>query len=239
MANAAFRSSANTADFGVNTLAATKPSGVVSNDGLVALVIIASSGTPPTVNSVPSSWTERGTGTFTLFGLNIRWYYYSKLAGGSEPSSYTWGITASADVFTVDIHAYDNVKTAGFWGQLSGTPNTGTGTSMTAPAITTDQTNQTVVAEYIWDFSLGLSGTPPSGMTERVDTAQAYLADVVQAAAGSTGTKVATASASTGWAAWLVGLYGEDSASGGSSYPAPFPRGVARGQWRGVGLRAA
>lgn len=71
----------------------TKPSGVVSGDYLLAAIGFEQSG-GNTVNSVPSDWTE----IESLIGNNTALYVYFKVAGGSEPTNYTWGLTGTQAV---------------------------------------------------------------------------------------------------------------------------------------------
>jgi hypothetical protein len=70
-----------------------KPSGTAEGDILFAIVCAYATGI--TIDSVPSGWNwleSNGSGTSDRY-----WLYY-KIAGASEPSSYTWSLTATAKV---------------------------------------------------------------------------------------------------------------------------------------------
>jgi hypothetical protein len=79
---------------GGSNIAVTKPTGVASGDVLIAFG--ATTETTPYFDTVPSGWTQfesSATGdTPGLFRASA-WY---KVAGGSEPSSYTWGSSGAS-----------------------------------------------------------------------------------------------------------------------------------------------
>lgn len=80
-----------------------KPTGVVSGDYMLAWV--EAIGTSLTVSSAPSGWTlvQSETGN-----ANILSALYAKVAGGSEPSTYTWTLSNSVKG-RVTISAYSGV----------------------------------------------------------------------------------------------------------------------------------
>src|SRR5690606_35029591 len=146
MANAAYRSTAITNDFSFAQTSAVgnRPTGTTANDGLIAITVTyaIAPAAAPTVTA-PSGWTQIGTAdTVSLSGgaFNVRAQFWQKLAGGSEPSTYTWSMSAAGG-WQVEIVAVDNVKTAGFV-QGRTAINVGTGTAVQATGLTTDQTNQ-------------------------------------------------------------------------------------------------
>src|SRR5204862_277549 len=89
---------------------------------------------------------------------------------------------------------------------------TGSGSSVTAPGVTTTGTDERVVAFFGIDANATF--TAPVGLTERYDVsntdssgpATEAAGDYVQASPGATGDKTATATASNNWAAQLVAL---------------------------------
>ena len=93
--------------FGPNaTAAVTKPAGTVSGDYMIATVGAAGNGT----ETVPSGWTLLAQNTA---GQSQK--VYGKLAGGSEPASYSWtsaGFCAGPSSIVVSIDTYTGVDPA-------------------------------------------------------------------------------------------------------------------------------
>ena len=128
---------------------------------------------------------------------------YYKVAGGSEPADYAWGISAAGN-WTVGISTYrgvDNTTPI----DVHAVQGNASSTSATAPTITTTVNNARLVAIYASKNGTPVAA-PPGTMTERIDfstavgtTTQAGLemADETFATAGATGTRVATLSAAT------------------------------------------
>ena len=75
----------------------TKPTGTVDGDILFTLVCLRVSGTPPTVDSVPSGWNLIAT---RLVSTNYRFYLYWHIAS-SDGASYAWSLTATAYLHAV------------------------------------------------------------------------------------------------------------------------------------------
>lgn len=73
-----------------NTVTVAKPSGVASGDLMVAFV--EANGAGASILTPPSGWTQKGAETGNSNILSECWY---KVAGGSEPSTYSWGLSAS------------------------------------------------------------------------------------------------------------------------------------------------
>lgn len=159
----------------------TKPTGTATGDLLVAAVCTYDSPTPP------SGWTQQAQENYAAtYFLTI----YTKAAGGSEPSDYTWTSTA---VFNVHITRISGADTTN---PITGTPTSGTSLDPTCASITTG-TN--AILMY---FPVGYlaATTPPTGMTERAENGpdttlgQLYLAtDTESVSSGATGSR-ATAS---------------------------------------------
>lgn len=101
----AVQSSASSNVAAATSTTITKPSGVVSGDYLFAAIgYEVTSG--QTINSVPSGWT-----LIEAHVNNAGLSTYYKVAGGSEPTSYQWGLSASAAVggviLRIDGHSQD------------------------------------------------------------------------------------------------------------------------------------
>lgn len=193
-----FRASAANATAGApaTTIAAFKPTGVVSTDVLIASVAVEG-GAGVTITP-PSG--------FTLVdrvdnGSALSLAVYVKTAGGSEPSTYTWTF-GSARCAALEVRAYynDGPPLRAWLSTHSGVA-TASGTSHATPAILTTSASAFVVASFA---ALGASSwTPPGGMTERDDVASSVGAadvclsgaDLVQVSRGSTGALTATLAA--------------------------------------------
>ena len=168
-----------------------KPAGTVQND-----VLIAAIGFRPASATItaPAGWTlvrrvdNNGVGD----GQNSL-AVYRKVAGSSEPSSYSWDV-AGAFGAAGGIQAFFNVDTANPVNVENGQA-TAASLSHATPSVTTTVGNTMLVTAHT--YASATTWTPPTGMTEAVDTmagGQALEASyVLQPAATSTGAKTATA----------------------------------------------
>jgi len=192
-----------TATASATSITVSVPSGV--SNGNVMLAQIGFKGGNSVTVTDPSGWTfirqENGNST----GIGVRLYYR---VASSEPASYKWTFSAS-EAATAGIAAYSGVSTTNPIDASSGAGSSANGTSITAPAVTTTAPNDMVVGF----FSTGKNQviTQPSGMTEHWDVTpgsaiESETADVLQASAGSSGSKTATVSGSASWVGQLVAL---------------------------------
>jgi RHS repeat-associated protein len=191
----AFRSAASATTTGA-TLTLTKPTGVVANDVLIASIGL----TPSSVAiSPPAGWTlVRRTDNAGPTSNSLAVYY--KVAGASEPASYAWGVSGAA--FTVGgVQAFTGVDTATPIDVENGQA-TPAATTHATPGVTTTLANTMLVTAHA--FASAATWSPPAGMTESFDrpsgannaTGMAIEGNrVLQAVAGATGAKTATASA--------------------------------------------
>lgn len=214
MALAAFRSYDQSSDFTFSSSSAVGdlPAGTAADDGLIALVFAyaLAPASPATVTSPPSGWALLGSSeTLSLTGVNARASIYTKLAGGSEPPTYAWGLSA-ANGWQVQIMAVEHVRATSAFAQIKSALTVGSGASAVLPSVTTDETHQYLLA--IVGAEGSVTFTAPGGMAEQVDTGSNFVGDEQIAAPGATGTRSITISASTTWAGWLLALYSEDSA---------------------------
>src|SRR5205807_4560235 len=129
---------------------------------------------------------------------------YYKVAGSSEPSSYTFSVSAATNL-TAGIDDFSGVNTTSpvdTWASANSN-----GTSATC-SLTTAAANEAVICAPA--ALANVSITPPTGMTERWELGGTGVtgeaADYLQASAGATGTKSATLSASSAWIAIVVAL---------------------------------
>jgi large repetitive protein len=187
------------------TLVINAPAGVALNDLLLAQVTV-NGGTNTTITP-PAGWTlVRRTDNTTNVGVGS----YYKVATASEPGSYTWNITSSAAPRAAGgILAYYGVDDSAPIDVSGG--GTGNSASVVAPSVTTTAANHMVAG--LFGSDTGTTFTPPGGSTERYDVRNLNAAgptsegaDFVQATAGATGTRTATAGAAANYAAQLVAL---------------------------------
>ena len=189
----AFRSAASATTTGA-TLTITKPSGVATND-----VLIASIGLTPSSVAItpPAGWTlVRRTDNAGPTSNSMA--VYSRVAGASEPASYAWGVSGAS--FTVGgVQAFTGVDTATPIDVENG-QSTASATTHATPGVTTSLANTLVVTSHA--FASSRTWTPPSGMTESFDRPSGANSATgmsiegnrgLQAVAGVTGTKTATA----------------------------------------------
>jgi hypothetical protein len=127
------------------------------------------------------------------------WY---KVAGAGEPSSYTFGVAGSPWV-DIGLMDYANVNTVSPLDVIGGR-DAGVTTAPQTPSITTTQANERLVAVFMNYGSVSWSAG--SGMSKRYDFDSNMAEDGLQASAGASGAKTATASAAGGTAALLTAL---------------------------------
>lgn len=200
------------------TTAATcnKPTGVASGDVLVAAVFIYENPTAG-VTTPPSGWTLISAANAAVGNVYQR--IYLKVAGGSEPSSYTWTIN-NDDVCAIGIGAWTGVD--GTTPQdATATANSGTGANRAATGLTT-ATDGAVIAMLSSGWTSAISAQP-SGMTSRIVwNTVCNVSDQTIATAGATGTKTATSAAdANGWTTALVALRPAGGAAAGALLPPP------------------
>lgn len=169
----------------------TVPAGYAAGD----MLILFSEGT--TVPATPSGWSVIAS---TASGLFPAVFY--KFASASEASVTLTGPALKAVMLCYrGAYAIDAISTL----------STGTGTSATSPSVTTTQAN-TYVLRYFLNGLNASTITAPAGTTQRVNSASTaaqyalLVTDEAQAAAGASGTKSATISASKAWAAYTFAI---------------------------------
>lgn len=198
-----FRSAASAAGGTNSSLTITKPTGTVSGDVLVAAIAIR----PETLTiTPPSGWSLVLSQANTNTQANAV-AVYTKVAGASEPTSYTWSFSAGSTGSSGGIAAFTGVDSVTPV-NVSGGATTGVSASVSvnAPSVTTTVANTMLVTVHA--DSNANTWAPPSGMTEAFDTSSVtpindvgesvelnYLA---QSSIGSTGVKTATVEQTSG-----------------------------------------
>jgi hypothetical protein len=174
------------------SISITKPTGTIQNDVMIANIYCGGSGNITV--TPPSGWTLVSQTSVT--GQIMATYF--KVAGASEPSSYSWSVSGGQQN-QGGITTYYGVDTSNPINAYSNQSNSAS-TSYTAPSVTTTVNNTMLVGAFGAKAG-GTSNTvtPPSGFTELYDIGQnnngpACLesSDYVQASAGASGNKVAT-----------------------------------------------
>lgn len=222
MAAPAFRAKndANTAGATAASITVNKPTGTVDDDILIAIVN-HTTGSSFTTVTAPSGWTLLDERTQNDGENAYRATAYWKKAA-SEGASYTWTPAVSA-YMAAGISCYSGGDVTTPINAHSVNFSATSTTSNVCSAITTTVADTMLVALAAsgwWDNTW----TPPSGMTERVDTAvgsdwgSVSIADVTQVATGTTGTKTFTSSVSHSCAGFLIAIAPGAGGGGGSTF---------------------
>lgn len=184
--------SAGTRSAGTTTVV-NKPTGTIQNDLMIALLMDGDTGITP---SYPTGWTQ----SILSNAANNSGAVAYKIAGASEPSSYTFGLTGAFGkvVQIVTIRYASNVAT--------GTYATGTSATLTAPTITA---SFGILLAWFGAESTPTLTTAPTGMTLALNTTGGpvcwtYYQNI---AAGSTGTRTLVINASQAYKTILVNAY--------------------------------
>ncbi len=175
---------------------------------LFAVIDSAVTMTPPSgftaVSNLDNELIQTDRGTASL---------WRKIATTSEPSTYTW--TSDATDRSVQI-AWSQSGDGGV--DVSGTPNGGSGTTTTCPAVTTTVADTLVLRLVAADYGQAVQGedwliplSTGSGYTKLAEleyksAGMAHVQYITQASAGSTGTLDVTMSESEQWAAFTVAI---------------------------------
>jgi hypothetical protein len=189
----------------------TKPVGLAANDVMVASLSINAGGAV----TAPAGWTLIGH-TESL-GVVELWTYY-RVAGASEPASYTWTTTGGA-AGTLGIAAYVGVDTTAPLIGFSSATDGGGATQATAPAVASSTTGVALLLLTI-DGSFAGTLTYPASFTQRwslVDYERGYAADDLTNISGNLPARTITLSSTNFWSIQQVGL----RAAGGVPAPAP------------------
>jgi hypothetical protein len=186
----AFRS-ADSAGVASGNLTINKPTGTVQDDVMIGTIGVR----PETVTiTPPAGWTlVRRINNANANANSLAVYY--KVAGASEPASYTWTISANTGV-AGGIQTFSGVDTTNPIDVENG-QNTPNGLDHATPSVDTTVDNAMLVTSHT--FSSAATWTEPTGMTEGFDVLGGLQATegnhVLQPTAGATGAKTATAAA--------------------------------------------
>jgi hypothetical protein len=176
---------------GFTTVTVNKPVGVVSGDLLVGIWWAESTSTTFTP---PTGWTN----VVSFTGANTRLLLSTYIAGGSEPSSYTFTQTVSGDIVG-QIQAFQaGTFNAASPVSITATVVEGSSTAtFVAPTVTTTSTNSLLGTVYVNQGNNSGVSVAPSGMSTIALTSTSdgeYMASYYQIipSATATGTRTLT-----------------------------------------------
>lgn len=186
---------------GSSSASVAKPSGVVEGDLLLACLVLYGTN-PAVVINPPSGWTQ----IRAAFDDWVRIACFYKVAGASEPTSYSWSYTgAGTDLgvaciaFQRDTFDPDNPIDASHSG-ATGTSGPGEGAS-----ITTSEDNSRLLL-----FATVTNSPPnstPAGMSSLLTTSfNSVVWEELRTSAGATGDRTFTASSYGHWAAIMLAI---------------------------------
>ena len=175
----------------VKALTITTPSGVETGDVMLAAITVRSAAKI----TVPAGWTPVRA---TVTGSDLRQATYVSVGGATIPASAKFTLSAKSVVAGV-VAAYSGVNTTTPV-DTSGAKKNTSSTSITAPSVTSAVPGSVLVGAF--GTAINATVTPATGMVEQADIktgsgpkkVAVELADETLAAAGATGTRIATAS---------------------------------------------
>ena len=196
----------------VTTITIAKPTNVVAGDVMIAN-IENRGGDKSTMPSL-SGWTTIYNSDFENAGAHHRIGVLYRVAGASEPSSYTFTIdTKNVDGAFGGIVAFSGVDNTNPIDVKASSVSTGNSSSISASAITTTYSNDAVLLCYgsfenetasVWKINGGSVSNLFDGAGD--PNGESGIAWELLASAGSTGSGAATLSDNKNWGAFLFAL---------------------------------
>ena len=151
---------------GATAVILTMPAGVVAGNLLIAQIAADDSAGAPIQVTEPQGWTLLNLEPSPA-GDQTQVIYW-KIAGTTEPASYTWTVSTPVSV-AGGIAAYRNVNTASPFDVVSGDYFPTASTSITAPSLTTSyEHEQLIVLLAAFTGESSASWTFPPGMTSEM-----------------------------------------------------------------------
>lgn len=196
------RGSVTTCTTASNDCKLNKPTGVVTNDIMVAFICNDTRGL---TLSAPSGWTPAPTGPYGDTSEVCYSYYKVAVSGDSSSSDYTFTWSSTPVTVGIMVAYYSDIAGNGmvYDTSISYTQGSTRGTSFVLPAITTSAANEMLIGMYSSDDAAGAcwgsysasNGTPLVEIADLgVSSVNVGMAAVIQASAGTTGTKTAVCS---------------------------------------------
>lgn len=174
------------------TCVADKPTGTSEDDTLLALIF---SNTQPTVTP-PSGWTLLSTQNFDNSGITLYNHVYWKLAGGSEPGTYTWSQASGAPwVLLITYRGCDQITPIETFNTAS--VDTAVSPDITFGSLTVGQDNsRLVMLASASNVAAWWAGNAPVGWVDRFSPQGESSQDKALTTAGATGTQTFTTTVS-------------------------------------------
>jgi hypothetical protein len=200
----------------------TRPT-VNSGDVVVAFMLANSTGDTITDNNGSYAFTQAIQEEAAGGGVSMRYAIFYRVAGASEPSTYTWNLASSTN-WGIVIRVFSGVDTASVWDVAPSTSteqySSSSQTTATAPSMTTVTPGAMGIVAFFTDGNYTYSNVTNGYGTLVEEHAQRAVATAVRtwATAGATGTTSATLSSSDDWTAHQIAL---KPATGGSPPAAP------------------
>jgi hypothetical protein len=187
---------------GSTSLVVAAPAGVANNGIVLAYLYID---TTTTIVTPAAGFTLAGSSP--IAASNHRQYIYWKRSTGSEPSNYTFTMSA-ADFSHSMCHWFSGCITSGSPFDTNFANSVDNGEAFSPPAISITTTADDTLIVYTATNSGTGTWTPPSGFTERQDTGfgLATMDTKAQAVAGSTGSVQAVCSGTDPCTGWIGAL---------------------------------
>jgi len=186
---------------GINTSTFSKPAGVVEGDLMVAALIAHFSATATL--TPPSGWTAIGSTEQKTTATEIAILWCRKVAGASEPASYTWSRSAGSYPMAVATRITGANAVSPIDGRnVADWANTGTPRTINSLDVSDD-------SSLVLVYSAGVGYEPtsvPAGMSQVaiIDTTHALFEGVFNA--GATGVLSHTAVENDANGAWLTSM---------------------------------
>jgi hypothetical protein len=224
------------------TITLTKPTGTASGELLVAFI----GGYISATITSPSGWTNLFVVTEATSGAILRCDYL--VAGGSEPSSYSWTSSISR-AFDAILCRVSGQSSTPFNVYATNTTDVGYTSTHTAPSVTTTINDCLILSVGAISNDRTITSVSPAGYTLDLASYYAGNASVGEAAvpdfvtAGAT--TACTFTMSSAAAGWIGASLAIAPAAGGSPYtltasPGAFAlTGQAAGLYRGLRLTAS
>ncbi len=223
-------SSGINAGTGASTLVVNRPTGTSSGHVLLAGVTVAG-GTGVTVTP-PSGWTlVRRTDNST----NLSLITYVRVAGASEPASYTWTLSPSSRA-AGSILRFTGVNTTSPIDVSAGQSTTNNSHPYRVVAPTMSTTGDAEALAGFYAVGAGTTFSNNSLLTDEVDVRNTNAsgpslrgADGIQATTGATGTSYATAGAGGQMVAQHIALRPTGASVYGTAYPLDLDKWIPVG----------
>lgn len=191
--------------------AITKPIGTASGDFIVVGI-----STPTAIGITPGSGFAQQA---QYIGSGVTLTIFQKIAGGSEPASYTFTF-ASSTAYGVSAVTYRNVYSIAYTNSQANASST----SMAAPGGIPGSSNDMYI--MFGGVAGNVRATPPAGLTERLDIGATgigiYAADKLLSSNANPGTQTATlasSAASVTISLLITPTWSSLSSTAGQMYP--------------------